>query len=342
MTTTSQNKLTWDILIIIFFISVLILFQLGIFITGSFPHFNSDKTQSYLKKINDGFSGNILFTGDSGGFYELTGCERIGSTSRRAALLNKFTPYVYLDFGNFTSAGISRNKTTLPLIAHSYLSMHLNAINLTEKDWIHLNDTEDTREDKSLHFLPFVSANLEIKDNNFLGNEIPKFIFIPFLLTRKSESKEIILGITGITEHAKRLYGKDTVFSVREIIPALKEVKPLLSRTDIKILLFDGSFFSLKKMINENDLGFDLVISNATLPDHVDKCISINNTRVFTCDEHGRSLSNIRVIKYKDGYNYIFDTLITGMGAPEDEGIKSLIMKMEQEALKRKKLEKKP
>jgi hypothetical protein len=278
------------------------------------------------------FTGNIFFTGDTSGFYEPAGCERMGSLPRRASLLKKFDKYLYLDFGNFTSGSLKGNKTVIPIQLESYRYMGLNALNLTKKDAVFLEQI--AYENPGLNL---ISANLKIDTPTF-DRPFSKFIVLPFILTNSSGTREIKVGITGITNNLRQLHGDTFRYSVQDIALSLKEVENSISGTDLKILLFNDSFFTLEKLVKQNKIRFDLVLAHSTLPEHINKMIRIENIPVVFCDEHGRSIGYIKVLQSdKDKsqpFTFEYDFFVPGMGASSDEGVKNIIQTMEDRFMK--------
>ncbi len=70
--------------------------------------------------ISDLFKGTILFTGDTFGSIQLSGCERLGSLTRRVALVRKFPDSLYFDFGNVFSRNPIINNTYVPVYAAGF------------------------------------------------------------------------------------------------------------------------------------------------------------------------------------------------------------------------------
>ncbi|MGE5342155.1 MAG: hypothetical protein ACM3SY_11830 [Candidatus Omnitrophota bacterium] len=307
-----MNKAKW----ILYF--GLILF-LGVQIFLYFNGFFTDRLKPLSIPLSDSFTGNILFTGDTSGAFDLASCERFGSLSRRSALLNKFGEYLYVDTGNFTSENPTINTRTLMLFAQAYRYMNLSAMNITKRDLIALADANAPN--MGAHF---VSANLEIHTPENLKNAVSTFRLIPLTLKRGKEARRIMIGVTGITHNERQLHDDKVQFTITAIENSLAEVLKSLEQADIKILLFNESYFTLKRLIMQDKLKFDLIIARATLPDQENRVEYINHIPVVFPSEYGRSLGYIRVSQTNSKFKFDFNAFDLGMGAPLDKNMETI------------------
>ena len=283
-------------------------------------------------KSKDLLTGDIFFTGDTFGKYGLVGCDRLGSISRRAKILKKFDDYLYLDFGNFTLDNEEINKSAVPILLKAYQYMDLKVMNLTKRDLLNLAemdiDLEETRD------ISFISANLRLtapyqpSDSNENMDRLEKMIsthhVISLWLRNNEEIKQILVGITGISNNERKLHKGKIRFKIKDIRQSLEQVIPLLEKVDLKILLFNETFFELKKLLMDENIRFDLVIAYPTLPGHINAYINIKNTPVVFTDDYGRSLGHVRVCKINNGYTFKFNWYELGMGIPEDDKVENL------------------
>jgi hypothetical protein len=264
-------------------------------------------------------AGDILFTGDTFGVIDLYGCERFGSLSRRAAVLKKFPDYLYLDFGNITAERQRVNKAAFPLLLEGLQYMGLKVLNFTKQDFIDLSEI-----DCQAHGIHLVSANLVIHAPETQRKLVSLYQLLPFRLKNKTQSQVITVGITGISNNERKLHRGIAVYTVGEIKQSLKKIKNDLNKADLKILLFNDTYFKLEKLLADPGIRFDLVISRSTLPDQVNTMIRINNTAVVFADEYGRSLGHVRAVKKKDGFTFEYNAYNLGIGIPEDKQIKEI------------------
>ena len=285
-----------------------------------------------IKKNKEILTGDIFFTGDTFGKYGLIGCDRLGSISRRAKILKKFADYLYLDFGNFTIDNPILNKSAAAILLNAYQYMGLKVMNLTKRDFLNIAESNnDIRETLDIHF---VSANLQlnipygIPDSNEnidrLGKMISTYQLIPLRLKNRETIKQILVGITGISNNERKLHKKKLNFKIKDIRQSLEQVLPFLEKADLKILLFNETFFELKRLLMDGTIRFDLVIAYPTLPEHINGYTYIKNTPVVFPDDYGRSLGHVRVYKINNGYTFKFNWYELGMGIPEDDKLETL------------------
>jgi len=309
--------------VLIIFAVILFLAAEGFYFSGRFKSKNETDLTGDPSKSRI-LTGAILCTADVTGYYEPAGCERFGSLTRRAALLNHFKNYLYLDAGHFTSDKLARNKAVAPFMETAYALMKLDAMNLTKHDMVNLYKIQHEN-----LLLDYVSANLRIQAPGYLKNCLRPFKLIPFRLTCRSSTKDIRVGITGITDNERQIHPADLKFTVEDIEQSLKQVAPHLEPADIKILLFNDSFFKLEQLIRDKHIRFDLVIARATVPDLINRMLVIGDTTIVFPDEYGRTLGYIAVTREKNKYNFGFKALIPGMGTREDGIIARLVHEME-------------
>jgi hypothetical protein len=302
--------------------------------------FNQTEDRHWKNLNKEILTGDIFFTGDTFGKYGLMGCDRIGSISRRATILKKFTDYLYVDFGNFTMDNPQINKTAGPILLKAYRYMDLKVMNLTKRDLLNLTESNiDNSETSDIHF---VSANLHISaphrpanantNKNIHGLEklISTCQLIPLRLKNNKETQEIFVGITGISNNERKLHCGKLNYDIKDIRQSLEQVMPILEKADIRILLFNETFFQLKRLLMDGTIRFDLVIAYPTLPEHINGYTYIKNTPVVFPDEYGRSLGHVRVYKKKPGYEFKFNWYELGMGIPEDKPMTALTRMIRQ------------
>jgi hypothetical protein len=264
-------------------------------------------------------AGDILFTGDTFGVIDLYGCERFGSISRRATVLKKFPDYLYLDFGNISADSQRVNKAVFPLLLEGLQYMGLKVLNFTKQDFIDLSEI-----DCQIHGIHLVSANLDIQAPGTQGKLVSPYRLLSFRLKNETHNQVITIGITGISNNERKLHRGIAVYTVRDIKQSLQKIKNDLDKADLKILLFNDTYFKLEKLLANPGIRFDLVISCSTLPDQVNRMIRINNTAVVFADEYGRSLGHVRVVKKKEGFKFEYNAYNLGIGIPEDKRIKKI------------------
>jgi len=294
--------------------------------------FSDTENFAGINKNKNSLTGDIFFTGDTFGKYGLVGCDRLGSISRRAKILKKFSDYLYLDFGNFTFDNADVNKAAVPILLKAYQYMHLKVMNLTKRDLLNLTeiniDLEKTRD------ISFLSANLQLNgphrppDSNENIDRLEKMIathqMIPLRLRNNEEIKQILVGITGISNNERKLHKNKINFQIKDIRQSLEKVIPFLEKADLKILLFNETFFELKRLLMDGTIRFDLVVAYPTLPGHINGYTYINNTPVVFTDDYGRSLGHVRIYKINNGYTFKFNWYELGMGIPEDDKVATL------------------
>jgi len=290
-----------------------------------FPRFNSTANPWNPVPQSSKPFVDVLFTSDSFGTLRLHGCERIGSLARRAAIIRKFSHYLYLDAGNLTSDDTVFNKAMLPFLEEALMSMGLRVLNLTKQDFLHLSEAS-----YSLSRFYLVSANLRGRDRESRAGCVLDRVSIPFSLKNKERTIPIMVGITGVTSNYRHIYNSDSDYTIEEIETALvrtgdtKEMK----KADLKILLFNDSFFKLQKLLKRTNLGFHLVIATPTLPEHPNSMIFVRGTPVVFAQENGRTLGHVRVEKNGNAYSFSFHYYTLGMGIPPDpyteEGLKGV------------------
>jgi hypothetical protein len=273
-------------------------------------------------------AGHILFTGDNRGTTGLAGCERLGSLSRRATILTGFNDYIYLDFGNVTKDYYQFNQRALPLLEEALCEMNLGGLNLTKRDLIKFRDAG-----VQFRYIPLVSANLHIESPKALKQLVSRFLTLPLYLSNPKETRQITIGVTGITGNPRILHDAGLRFKVTGAAEALKDVMPELNKTDLKVLLFRDTIFHLEEILAEPGISFHLVLASSTLPEHVNKMIELNGTPVAFVDEDGRSIGHVRVTTNKTngiGGNFTFnyDALIPGLGIKENKRVKALVNRM--------------
>ncbi|MCK4766522.1 MAG: hypothetical protein KAW12_30285 [Candidatus Aminicenantes bacterium] len=242
MASKKENK--WLIFtILIFIVTQLLLFFI-----------NFDGVSSARKKRL--LSGDIFFSGDTFGRFDSAGCDMLGSISRRAALLKKFDDYLYVDFGNFSGDSAIINRAALPLITEAYRAMKLRVMNLTKRDFIALSGQGG---DSGELGIDFISANLRIPRPSKNAANLPyrasTFKLLPFKMSSEKETRWIVVGVAGISGDERRLHRGDLDFSVRDIAQSLAGIKKNLEKADLKILLFNESYFKLKRLDLRNQYG---------------------------------------------------------------------------------------
>ena len=293
--------------------------------------FNDTNDFTRPNKSKDLLTGDIFFTGDTFGKYGLVGCDRLGSISRRAKILKKFDDYLYLDYGNFTLDNADVNKVAVPILLKAYQYMDLKVLNLTRRDLLNLAEMDIDLEKP--HDISFLSANLRLnvpqtlasnENVDKLGKMISTHQMIPLRLRNSEEIKQILVGITGISNNERKLHKGKFKFKITDIRQSLEQVLPLLEKADLKILLFNETFFELKRLLMDGTICFDLVIAYPTLPGHINGYTYINNTPVVFTDDYGRSLGHARVYKGNSGYTFKFNWYELGMGIPEDDMVEIL------------------
>jgi hypothetical protein len=223
----------------------------------------------------DLLAGDIFITGDTFGQFDPVGCDRLGSLSRRSYLLKKFDQYLYLDFGNFTHNNPGVNRIIMPALYEAFRLMDLNAINLTRRDLINLDELPG-----KIPGMNLVSAHLETARNGSLAGSVTKAVFLPLVLRNRDSNETIFVGVTGISGMERKLHRPGLhcePMATRESLPAIRDI---LERADLRILLFNDTYFELKRLIAEKRLSFDLVIAGATLGEHIDKMIYIQGVPV--------------------------------------------------------------
>jgi 2',3'-cyclic-nucleotide 2'-phosphodiesterase (5'-nucleotidase family) len=264
-------------------------------------------------------AGDILFTGDTFGAIDLYGCEQLGSISRRANVLKKFNDYLYLDFGNITRNSPRVNKTAFPLLLEGLQYMKLDVLNLTKRDFINLSEIN-----YEVHGIHLVSANLQIQAPANQGKLVLPYKLLPLQLRSKKETRQITVGITGISNNLRKLHRGIANYTMADINPSLKKIMGDLEKADLRILLFNDTWFKLDKLLTGPGIRFHLVIASSTLPGQVNRMIYLHNTPVVFADEYGRSLGHVRVVKKKHGFKFEYNAYNLGMGMPEDKQIKKI------------------
>jgi hypothetical protein len=218
-------------------------------------YFNDTDGRPGKNRNKEILTGDIFFTGDTFGKYGLIGCDRMGSISRRAKVLRKFDYYLYMDFGNFTPDNPNINKAVVPLFLKAYQYMDLKVMNLTKRDLLNLTDNNfDTGK---IREIGLVSANIQVNTpgnitNINTGNRdkmVPTCHLVPFRLKNAEEIQEILVGITGVSNNERKLHKNKLKFKIKGIRQSLKQVMPVLDKADLKILLFNETFFELKRLL---------------------------------------------------------------------------------------------
>jgi 2',3'-cyclic-nucleotide 2'-phosphodiesterase (5'-nucleotidase family) len=264
-------------------------------------------------------AGDILFTGDTFGAIDLYGCELFGSISRRAKVLKKFNDYLYLDFGNITRNSLRVNQAAFPLLLEGLQYMDLKVLNFTRRDFINLSEI-----DYEVHGIHLVSANLQIQSPANQEKLVLPYKLLPLQLRSEKETLQITVGITGISNNLRKLHRGIANYTIADINPSLKKIMENLEKADLKVLLFNDTWFKLDKLLSGPDIRFHLVMASSTLPGHVNRMIYLHNTPVVFADEYGRSLGHVRVVKKKHGFKFEYNAYNLGMGIPEDTQIKKI------------------
>ena len=310
----NNGKLIYVLLLFFFLLIQLILYLINFnrisFINNNIYLSNKDKFQT----------GNIFFTGDTKGAIDLIGCNKTkGSISRRAYILKKFDDYLYLDLGNFTNGNPQIDKTLIPVLLESFNYMKLNVINLTKRDLINIKNCNfDINKDI------FTSSNIEIKTQNFSDNMISNYVLTPLKLKNENNECLIYIGIAGISDNRRIPNQSELDYSVKDIISSLKTIMSKLETADIKILLFNESFFRLKNLMMSGVIKFDLVLAQSLLPETKNKLIYINKTPIVFIDDLGKSLGHIKVYKGNQDYVFEFNFFELRRSLPEDNNMKTL------------------
>jgi hypothetical protein len=325
---STGKKLLFPLIIAVFTITQVLLFAIN------FNRWFFRDTQEFPGVTGNSqlLTGHIFFTGDTFGKYGLVGCDRLGSISRRAKVLKKFDDYLYMDFGNFTVDNDVTNKAVVPILLKAYGYMDLKVMNLIKRDLLNLATANFHI--KEILELPLVSANLHLEaprqppdsKENIRESEqvIAAHRLIPLQLKNREDTKLIIVGITGISNNERKLHKNKINFKIKDTRQSLARVMPFLEKADLKILLFNETFFELKKLLADGSIRFDLVIAYPTLPEHINGYTYIKNTPVVFPDEYGRSLGHARVCKINGDYSFEFDWYKLGMGIPRDQQMKTL------------------
>jgi hypothetical protein len=298
--------------------SMFIIFEI-IIIATNFNAIFPGNTMVYTPSNSTWPAGDILFTGDTFGAIDLYGCEQFGSISRRAKVLKKFNDYLYLDFGNITRNSLRVNKAAFPLLLEGLQYMGLKVLNLTKRDFINLSEI-----DYEVHGIHLVSANLQIQAPANQEKLVSPYKLLPFQLRSEKETLQITAGITGVSNNLRKLHRGFANYTIADINPSLKKIMEDLEKADLKILLFNDTWFKLEKLLSDPDIRFHLVIASSTMPGQVNRMIYFHNTPVFFADEYGRSLGHVRVVKKKNGFKFDYNAYNLGMGIPEDRQIKKL------------------
>jgi hypothetical protein len=310
-------------------LSLFIIFEI-IIIATNFNAIFPGNTMVYPPSDDTWPAGNILFTGDTLGAIDLYGCEQFGSISRRAKVVKKFNDYLYLDFGNITRNSLRVNKATFPLLLEGLQYMGLRVLNLTKRDFINLSEIK-----YEVHGIHLVSANLQIQAPANQGKMVLPYKLVPLELRSKKETLQITAGITGISNNLRKLHRGIANYTISDINSSLKKIVGELENADLKILLFNDTWFKLDKLLSDPYIHFHLVIASSTLPGQVNRMIYLHNTPVVFADEYGRSLGHVRVVKRKHGFRFEYNAYNLGMGIPEDRQIKKLTKRIIKRIQKR-------
>ncbi len=317
-----KKKKTWRAVLFaagILFLFIILLVEIFIIHQGIFPLFSS-QPRSYILSQPGPPTGDILFTGDTFGEYNLHGCEILGSLTRRATLIGKFKDPMYLEFGNFTPEHPRINEVAVPFIAEALQTMGLRVLNCTKYDFINLGETP-------VDSLPFilVSANLRIHTPRRLSGLVSPCVVIPFILRSKTGNLPVSVGITGITFDFRRMHHGIVQYVVQDPIDSIKKIKTTLEKAELKILLFNAPFYGLKKLLAVSPVRFDLVIASQSLPQHQKTMIRINGVPVAFSDDYGRTLGHVSVIKEPNGFRFQYTPLMIGLGLPENLRINKIV-----------------
>jgi len=290
---------------------------------GILPTFHS-KSQKYLSEQPEKPTGNIVFTADTFGEYNLHGCEIMGSLTRRATLLGKFKNPLYLDLGNFTPEHPRIDKVGIRFIAEALQTMGLQVANFTKYDFVNLGETD-------VNTLPFllVSANLRIQTPVHLRNLVTRCAVIPFSLRSKRGNYPIRVGITGITFNNRRMHDNVVEYEVSDPVLSLNEIKTTLDKSDLKILLFNGPFYRLKKVLAGSAVRFHLVMASQSLPGQERTRIRVHDVPAVFTDDYGRTLGHVCVTKESKGFGFKYTPLMIGLGLPESLRINKMVSRIE-------------
>jgi hypothetical protein len=234
-------------------------------------------------------------------------------------VLRKFDHYLYLDFGNITRNNERVNRAAFPLMREGLQYMGLSVLNLTKRDFINLSEI-----DYEPHGIHLVSANLRIQAPANQAKSVLPYKLLPLRLRSEKGARQITVGITGISNNLRKLHRGIARYTIADINPSLKKIMPDLEKADLKVLLFNDTWFKLEKLLAAPGIRFHLVIASSTLPLHINRMIYLHNTPVVFADEYGRSLGHVRVVKKKNGFTFDYNTYNLGMGIPRDRKIKEI------------------
>ena len=262
--------------------------------------------------------GNIFVTGNLKGTLYYIGCNnKIDLTAKRSYVLSKYNNYINIDLGNFTYGNAQIDSLLIPLLLECFKYMKISCINFTKWDLLNISNVKYNLQNDL-----FVSANIE---TNCKMIPINKYKLVP--LTLKSNNDEILInvGITGISDD-QRLINKNNVnYNVLDIKSSLNNTIPNLYQADIKILLFNSSFFKLKEIVNDNKMKIDLIIAQSSEHETTNKFIYINGIPIIFIDEYGTKLANVKIYKRKYKYEYDLNIIDLIKNIPEDNKIRSIV-----------------
>jgi hypothetical protein len=315
----------------IIFITTLFFFiitQIGLLLINS-RNISFINKKLYFVSRGNIYTGDMFFTGNQYGEFDLIGCNNNrGSITRRAFVLKRFKDYLYFDLGNFSSIKPEINKILIPTLLNSFKYMKLNAINFTKHDFVSFINSNN-KIDPEL----FISANLEI-DDKLKSNLVNKVKIFPLNLRNKKKEIEIKVAVTGVSGNPKILNEGNLNIKCRKINEGLLNIKDQLNGVDIKILLFNESSYILKRALLNCPIKFDLVLAQPLFTEQINKLIYINKVPVFFGDEYGQTLCHIKLYKLNDRYLFEYSNYeITGK-FPEDNYLKIVIHLLKKKILK--------
>jgi hypothetical protein len=278
--------------------------------------------------------GEILFSGDLFGRTSESGCSRLGSLAARATIVKKFpsTNRIYLDFGNLLSDEFVKNRVEVPLLVEAYRRMGLGILNLTKRDLLKLVDSGS-----DICGIPLVSANLRIRRHpSAVPSQILRLppitshVVLPLRLSggdSPNDNEAIRVAVTGVSDDLRYMHQGRVEVTAADIYSSIKSIMPLLDKADLKVLLFNDSFFKLEELLSQPGIRFHLVLAASTLPGHVNRAITVEGTPVVFSDEEGRSVGHVRVFKKAGDSGFRFETrfFVPGLGAPKDGATLALV-----------------
>jgi len=263
------------------------------------------------------YKGDMFFTGEINGFLYMTGCDSLGSVSKRAHILKKFKDYLYFDAGNITSP----NQVANSVLISNLKTLDITAINLTENDIINLSE-ENIKKERNI----FISANNVIP-------LVPKFKKIPFVLKSNNNKTKIInVFVTGIAK--KQPFFSSTAESIssndltNETAFYLNELYMEAKDSDIKVLLFNEDFIFLEETLRKTKIRFDMVVCTSSPYIDPNNTVTINDVLIIYPDRYGRSIARCSVYFWLANKKYELEYIKLFKNIPDDPDTDKLIIKM--------------